>query len=173
MNKLVTAQTLLFMTSVEIGILMGIVFDLIRIFRKIIKHPNFFVQLEDMFFWVFCAFMSFYMLYICNYAAIRPFIFIGIICGAIFYFLTFSVWFMKLATIVINYVKALIKQIIYYVMIPIKWLMKVFIWPIRSITKKIRKLRWQMKVKRHKWLRVKYEQKMDKKVEHYLKNGKT
>ena len=48
MNQVVSSQAILFITSVEIGILMGVLFDLIRIFRKLLKHPNFLVQVEDM-----------------------------------------------------------------------------------------------------------------------------
>ena len=173
MNKLVTAHTLLFLTSIQIGILMGVVFDIIRIFRKIIKHPNFFVQIEDMLFWVSCAFMSFYMLYICNYAAIRPFVFIGIILGAIFYFISFSSWFMKLATIIIDYVKNLIKRVVMYLIKPIKRLINFLAWPLRYLKLQYRKFRWLLKIKYRRWLRIKYEQKMDKKVDQYLKNGKT
>ena len=44
MNQIVSSQARLFITSIEIGIVMGIIFDMVRIDRKIIKHPNFFVQ---------------------------------------------------------------------------------------------------------------------------------
>ena len=173
MNKLVTAHTLLFLTSIQIGVMMGVVFDLIRILRKIIKHPNFFVQIEDMLYWVACAFFGFYMLYICNYAAIRPFIFIGIILGALFYYLTFSIWFMKLATIVIDYIKKLIRKLIGYLLIPLRWIIKTLMWPLRYLVLKWRKLKWHIKLRYRQFLRKKYEQKMDRKVEQYLRNGKT
>lgn len=172
-NKLVTAHTLLFLTSIQIGILMGIIFDVIRIFRKILKHPNFFVQIEDMLFWVACAFMSFYLLYICNYAAIRPFVFIGIILGAIFYFVSFSSWFMKLATKAINYMKKLMRRLVLYLLRPIRWVLGILVWPLRYLRLQYRKLKWMCKMKYRLWLRIKYEQKMDKKVDKYLKNGKT
>ena len=110
MNEMVSSQSMLFLASVEIGVLMGVLFDLIRIFRKILKHPNFLVQIEDMLYWIICALLGFYRLYICNYAAIRPYICIGIILGAVFYLLTFSIIFMKIATAIIKYVKSLVSK---------------------------------------------------------------
>ena len=142
MNVLVTKQTLLFLTAIQIGILMGIIFDLIRIFRKLIKHPNIFVQIEDMLYWVVSGFIGFYMLYICNYAAIRPYIFIGMILGGLFYFLSFSIWFMKLATIAIEYLKKVIVKMVQCLIIPIKavtrWILSILGLPINYIDNKLK-----------------------------------
>lgn len=181
MNQMVSSQSMLFLTSVQIGILMGVLFDLIRIFRKLLKHPNFLVQIEDMLYWVTCGFVGFYMLYICNYADIRPYIFIGIILGAVFYFLTFSVIFMKIATLVINYIKALIAQIIKCIIVPIVKFIKSIIRaivegikvPIKYISKKWHHHMYMNKLRYRQHKRVQYEQKSDKKVEKYLKKTRT
>ncbi|MBE6023942.1 MAG: spore cortex biosynthesis protein YabQ [Cellulosilyticum sp.] len=181
MNQIVSSQSMLFLTSVEIGILMGALFDLIRIFRKLLKHPNFLVQIEDMLYWIVCGFVAFYMLYICNYAEIRPYIFIGIILGGIFYFATFSVVFMKIATIVINYIKAIIHKLIQWVIIPCMRVIKLMIravigWikmPIRYISKKWHHWMYMNKLRYRQYKRVRYEQKSDKKVEQYLKKTRT
>lgn len=173
MNKIVTEQTLLFLTSIQIGIFMGIAFDCIRILRKLIKHPNFLVQIEDMLYWVCCGFMAFYMLYICNYAAIRPFIFIGMILGGVLYYLAFSIWFMKLATIAIEYLKRFIAKLIQIIMIPIKAFFDLVKKPLKYINKKWLGYRYRLKMYYRQQKREQYVQKLDKKVEHYLKNGKS
>ena len=177
MNQIVSSQSMLFITSVEIGVLMGVLFDLIRIFRKLLKHPNLLVQIEDMLYWIACGFIGFYRLYICNYAAIRPYIFIGIILGAVFYFLTFSVIFMKIATVVINYIKALVRKLIRWIVIPIKMVLKTLIkWvkvPIRYISKRWHHFCYINKLKYRQYKRIQYEQKADRKVENYLKKSKT
>lgn len=173
MNKLVTAQTLLFVTSIQIGIFMGALYDLIRIFRKLIKHPNLFVQIEDMLYWVFCSFMSFYLLYICNYAEIRPFVFIGIILGAVFYFLTFSIIFMKIATQVVLYIRKLVKITIHFLMLPIKWFLKLLGYPLRWVKLWCGHMLLLLELRYRRWRRIKYEQDMDKKVDKYLKDRRT
>lgn len=173
MSQMVTEQSLLFLTSVQIGILMGVLFDLIRIFRKIIRHPNFFVQIEDMLYWIVCGFIGFYMLYICNYADVRPYIFIGIILGGILYFATFSIVFMKIATLVIFYIKALIRKLIKLLLIPLKGLLRVMRIPLKYIGKQYRHFKYLCKLRYRQLKRRQYEQKSDKKVEKYLKKGRT
>ena len=172
MNEMVSSQSMLFLASVEIGVLMGVLFDLIRIFRKILKHPNFLVQIEDMLYWIICALLGFYRLYICNYAAIRPYICIGIILGAVFYFLTFSIIFMKIATAIINYVKSLVSKLIKLIVTPIKAFIKCLgKWiqvPISYISKKWHHFLYMNKLRYRQYKRKQYEQKSDKKVENYF-----
>ena len=177
MNQIVSSQSMLFLASVEIGVLMGVLFDLIRIFRKIVKHPNFLVQIEDMLYWIVCALLGFYRLYICNYAEIRPYICIGIILGAVFYFLTFSVIFMKIATAVINYVKALVNKLIRLIIVPIKAFIKLLKrWiqiPIQYISKRWHHFLYMNKLRYRQYKREQYEKKSDKKVDQYLKKSRT
>lgn len=173
MNQMVTEQSLLFLTSVQIGVLMGVLFDLIRVFRKIIKHPNFFVQIEDMLYWIVCGFIGFYMLYICNYAYVRPYIFIGIILGGVLYFATFSIIFMKIATIVIFYIKALIRKLIKLFLIPVKGIIQLIRIPLKYVGKQYTYFKHISKLKCRQIKRKQYEQKSDKKVEKHLKKGRT
>ena len=173
MNQMITEQSLLFLTAVQIGVLMGVLFDLVRIFRKLIKHPSFLVQIEDMLYWVVCGFMGFYMLYICNYADIRPYIFIGIVLGGIFYFSTFSIIFMKIATIVIFYIKAFLRKLIKLLLIPLKGILHMIRIPLRYISKQYLHIKYVYKLKYRQIKRKQYEQKSDKKVEKYLKKGRT
>lgn len=173
MNQMVTEQSLLFLTAIQIGVFMGILFDLVRIFRKLIKHPNFLVQVEDMLYWVVCGFVGFYMLYICNYADVRPYIFIGIVLGGIFYFATFSIIFMKIATMVIFYVKAFIRKLIKLLLIPLKGILHMIQIPLRYIMKQCIRFKYSYKLRYRRIKRKQYEQKSDKRVEKYLKKGRT
>ena len=181
MSPIITNQSILFLRSLEIGVLMGTLFDLVRIFRKLIKHPNFLVQIEDMLYWIVCGFIGFYMLYVCNYADIRPFVFIGILLGAIFYFMTFSVIFMKIATIVIYYIKEFISKLIEvikkYILAPIKCVLKklvvLFNRPILYISKKWHHLLYMNKLRYRQYKRKQYEIRADRKVEAYLKKSKS
>lgn len=172
MNQIISSQARLFITSVQIGIMMGIVFDLIRIVRKIVRHPSFFVQLEDMLYWIFCGFTGFYMLYICNYADIRPYIFIGIILGALLYFLTFSIVFMKIMTQVIYYVKNIFYKLYQLILIPIKKIQKLIRIPLNYIRNRYGRIKYQQKLKKRARARIKYQQLADKKTERFLKNQK-
>ncbi len=172
MNQIVSSQSLLFMTCAQIGIIMGIFFDLIRIFRKIIKHPDFLVQIEDFLYWVVCAFVGFYMLYISNYAAIRPFVFIGILLGAILYFASFSIIFMKIATIVIDYVKRIIAQLIHLMLIPIKKVVVLISIPLKYVHNQLSIVNYYKKRKLRKIKRKWYHKKAEIRTEIKIRKSK-
>ncbi|OOB80464.1 MAG: hypothetical protein BEN19_04755 [Epulopiscium sp. Nuni2H_MBin003] len=131
-NQLVSEQAALFIECIKVGILMGAIYDLIRISRRIIKHFDIIVHIEDILYWVACSFISFGILYMHNYANIRLFALLGIILGAALYFLTFSVIFMKIATAVINFTR---KCVGILVIKPIKWIWKQLMIPVRYINK--------------------------------------
>lgn len=170
MNQIVSSQAQLFLTSIEIGIVMGMIFDLLRISRKIIKHPNFFIQIEDLLYWITCSLIGFYMLYICNYAEIRPFVFIGIVLGAILYFASFSIIFMKLATQVINYIKKVLHRLWCLFLIPVRWLIGMIKKPLRYGKNKYevqkKKARVQYRIKK----RINYQKQADRRTEQVVKS---
>ncbi|PHV70365.1 hypothetical protein CS063_10825 [Sporanaerobium hydrogeniformans] len=176
MNPIVSSQTLLFITCIEIGILMGTLFDLVRIFRKLIKHPNFLVQMEDAIYWVGCAFISFYLLYITNYAAIRPFAFIGMLLGGIFYFSTFSIIFMKIATAVIDYMKKLMTEMIRLLLIPVQAFIRWLKGPVGYVNKKVENIhnyqRRKVRKLKRQWYHKKADIKTDKKVRKQMRKAK-
>ncbi len=172
MNQIVSSQVQLFITSIQIGILLGILFDLIRIARKIIKHPNFLVQIEDMLYWIISGFIGFYILYRCNYANIRPFIFIGMLLGATLYFLTFSIVFMKITTIMIDFIKRILRKCYALLLIPIKAIVGAIKIPLVYIKHQIRKAYYHQKIHLRALKRKHYFKVADKKVDTYLKKSK-
>lgn len=128
---------------------MGMLYDLIRIFRKIIPHSNWSVQIEDAIYWVVCALTGFSILYMHNYGQIRFFVFIGIILGSVLYFCTFSIIFMKFATWLIDLIKHIIRTLVHILSIPIRWIISIIKIPIRilkQLTIRWNKYRrWQFK----------------------------
>lgn len=155
MNELVNTQTLLFIKCIQIGILMGMIYDLIRIFRKIINHYNWIVQVEDALYWVVCSFIGFAILYMHNYADIRFFGLFGMILGGIMYLCTFSIIFMKIATWVIDLVKKVISYILHILSIPIRWLIKLACVPLKWIKRCLgtanNKQKQEVRKLRRKW----------------------
>lgn len=172
MNQIVNDQALLFITCIEIGIIIGMFFDMIRILRKLIRHPDFLVQIEDILYWVICALIGFYMLYINNYAAIRPFVFIGILLGAILYFASFSIVFMKVATLVIKYIKIFIKYVIKILAIPIKGFINLLKIPLGYVGMKLEYVSDYKKVKLRRLKRQWYHKKADIRTEIHIKKRK-
>ncbi len=67
------------------GIAITMVYDLLRIARRVIKHPYFFVALEDILFWIFVSVALFLLLYHMNNGSLRWFAVFGLFVGMLLY----------------------------------------------------------------------------------------
>ena len=114
------AQAWLFLSTVLVGAAIGLFYDIFRIFRKILRHPTAFVQLEDLFFWLVVTAAVFYFMLHRNYGEIRPFTIIGIIVGATLYFATISQWIIKVFVAIINYVIKVIVSVFRIIFTPFR-----------------------------------------------------
>ena len=172
MNEIVNTQTLLFIKAIEIGILLGMFYDLIRIFRKIIKHPNWMLQLEDALYWMICIAITFGILYVHNFAQLRFFVFVGMILGAILYLCTFSILFMKIATWLINLIQRFILWLVHLVLIPIRWLINLVKIPLHFLGRKWRELMGYRKKKSRQLRRAWYYKEADIRTSIKVKRNK-
>lgn len=126
-------QALLFLTTVIIGAFIGFIYDFIRIFRKVIRHPDFVVQIEDSAFWILSAAGIFIIMLDRNYGEIRLFSILGIFIGMIIYFFTVSRPFLSVSFAIIDFIKRVIKFIIYVVLLPFKFILKLLSYPYRFV----------------------------------------
>ncbi len=74
-----------FAVSFLLGILLVLVYDFLRIFRRIIRHGTAWIALEDLCYWIITAFVIFAMLYQKNNGLIRGFSIGGIVIGMLLY----------------------------------------------------------------------------------------
>lgn len=68
-----------------IGIFIVFVYDILRIFRRVIPHAAFFVSLEDMIFWIYCAAEVFLLMYHEGDGSLRWFAIMGAMAGMFLY----------------------------------------------------------------------------------------
>ena len=73
----VNTQTLIFFRSLWLGALLGMMYDLFRIFRIAVPTPNFAAVAEDILFFLLSAFLSFGFILSVNYGQVRFFILLG------------------------------------------------------------------------------------------------
>lgn len=131
-------QVLIFFVSIFIGLSIGFFYDLIRVFRRIIKHKNIFVQIEDFLYWFFAAIYSFFIALYKNNGEIRFFFILGIFLGMTLYFCTISIIFIKISSIIINFIKKVFILTFKAIYIPLKTLVKVLTYPFNGIIKKFK-----------------------------------
>ncbi len=115
------SQAYAFLMFILNGILIGLLFDIFRIFRKSFKTPDFITCLEDILFWLISGLILLYTIFKFNNGELRLYIFLGLCLGILIYMLVFSKVFVKVSVYIIN----IVKRIFYIIILaPIKFFTK-------------------------------------------------
>ena len=115
-------QVYVFAIFILNGFIIGILFDIFRIFRKSFKTPDFITYIEDILFWILSALLLLYSIFKFNNGELRMYIFLGIISGFLVYFLIFSKLFVDISVYTIKLIKKLINMLI---IVPFKFFIKI------------------------------------------------
>ena len=126
-------QLLNFTYFIIIGMILGIIFDIFRILRRIFKTSDILTNIEDILFGVMTGIILLSSIFLINNGQLRLYIFIGIFVGILIYLLVFSKFFIKINVWIINYIKKIILFITKPFIILLKWLKKLFLKPISFI----------------------------------------
>lgn len=132
-------QVYLFFIFIANGIIIGILFDFFRILRKSFKTRDIVTYFEDLLFWILTGFSILYFIFVFNNGEIRLFMFLGIAVGITLYMLIFSSFFIKVNVTIITFFKKVIIKIFEFLLIPFKFIKKLFFKPISFIFINIRK----------------------------------
>ena len=92
-------EAVFFLLSVLEGMGLVFVYDIFRIVRRILKHGNIWIGIEDIFYWIFCTIAVFLLLYQTNDGMMRAFTFFGILLGMAIYYFLFSRFVIKISVL--------------------------------------------------------------------------
>ena len=81
---------------------MAFSYDLLRLFRRLVRHGRFAVDLEDLLYWAACFIVSFTLLYYGNNGVIRFSAVFGAAIGMAFYTVTVGRFFVKISFWIID-----------------------------------------------------------------------
>ncbi len=98
----------IFIQSAYYGILLGLSYDVLRILRRILKHKNIVVYIEDYIFWVIWGIMIFALLFSQNDGIVRGYVFVAIVIGGFLYLKAFSHFLVKYISLVLNKILTLV-----------------------------------------------------------------
>ena len=112
-------QAELFLYFVGFGIACGLVYDLLRAFRREVRHGIAAVTIEDTILGATVCIGCYGLFLWKNRGALRSFGFIGLFCGAALYFLTVSPW----------------------VVVCMRWCIRVLLFPIKWLFSQYKRLR--------------------------------
>ncbi len=106
MAALIYDEVELFVVCLALGMVLAFVYDCVRIFRLFFNHKDWLVDVEDLAFWLFTAWLVFRTLFLYNRGALRGYAFLGMFIGVVFYVLTLSRLLLFLAGRLVPYWKS-------------------------------------------------------------------
>ncbi|MDF2607163.1 MAG: hypothetical protein K0R15_831 [Clostridiales bacterium] len=175
MSDFIPIQASIFGATILCGIGMGVIYDSIRIFRRIVPHNNFVIAIEDLIYWICCSIFLFYVLYSKDDGVIRGFSILGVMVGLCIYYISISKAYVKATVWTINKIKNFILALIKLLTAPIRFiynfLKKFTRKPRKYVVKQLKKPIKQVKISKGRYKLkkqlIKYEKKLmkEKKIE--------
>lgn len=123
MEEFIVREARLFLDSMFTGLVIMALYDLLRLFRRIVRHKNIFVGIEDFLFWNMAGIFIFALIYSENDGRIRWFIVVGICIGAWLYAKSFGMFLVKYTA---RYVNKLINIVLKKPMNKVKMALRYF-----------------------------------------------
>lgn len=124
MSDLIGLQMQFFLMSILSGIILLVVYDILRIFRRIIKHSRVMVSIEDILFWILGSIFIFVMMFKQNNGTIRGFAIMGMVIGMFLYNFFLSIYVVNISSKMINLILSVIKKIIGFILTPFKFVFR-------------------------------------------------
>ena len=126
MSGLLSNQLYVFLMYCLSGLIIGILFDIFRIFRKSFKTPDIVTYIEDVIFWILTVLFLIFIIFKFNNGEIRSYIFIGLALGILMYLLMFSKIFIKVNIVIIERLKKIVRIIFSVIEYPVKIIARFF-----------------------------------------------
>lgn len=102
------SQFYAFLVTISIGCILGMLFDIYRVFLHAVRPRKFIYHLGDLLFWVIASFVGFTLLLIGNWGEIRLYVVIGIALGLGIYFKVISGYFIYILEKIITLIKKIL-----------------------------------------------------------------
>lgn len=110
-NPSITQEAVFLGISLLLGVGLFFLYDIFRIFRRIVPHGNVWIALEDICYWMVCTAAVFVMLYQENDGMVRGFALGGIVLGMLCYYCLFSRLVIRLHVAVLRAVLGVLRKI--------------------------------------------------------------
>lgn len=142
MSQGILKETVFFLHTIGAGAFLMFLYDVLRIIRRLMKHENCWVALEDIVYWFVCGVLMFLLIFQENDGIIRGFAIGGFIGGMILYHETVSSYFVQGVSFLLN-------KIIQFSLT----IFKIILSPFRKMTKKLYKFLEKFKKKLKKLIK--------------------
>ena len=112
-------ETLFMLYALLMGIFITFVYDLLRILRRVIPHNIFWISLEDLVFWGFCAVEVFLLMYHVSNGTLRWFAVLGALLGMLLYSKTLSRFLVKYISLLLSKILKVIGKVLGFIFRPV------------------------------------------------------
>jgi spore cortex biosynthesis protein YabQ len=140
MNGAILVELRFFWTSVLWGVALLVIYDFLRIERRLISHNSFFIAVEDLIYWVIASLLIFNMMFQLNDGIIRGFSILAMLLGMLIYHHILSSYIVDITAGILIKIKNVIFAIISFILTPFKFLLKGIKKVFGFITRVIKKL---------------------------------
>lgn len=124
MNGAILVELRFFGASILWGVLLLVIYDFLRIERRLISHNSFFIALEDLIYWMIAGLLIFRMMYNLNDGIIRGFSIMAMVIGMLLYHHILSNYFVDITSGILIKIKNIIFAIINFMLKPFRLLTK-------------------------------------------------
>lgn len=113
-SEAIGQQAALFCTSIFVGAGLFLLYDVLRIFRRVIQHGNIWIGVEDFFYWIVCTAVVFVMLYQENDGMVRGFALLGLVFGMAVYFLFLSRFIVRANVFILKKILGCVRKVLHF-----------------------------------------------------------
>lgn len=124
MNDAILVELRFFGISVFWGMLLLVIYDLLRILRRIMKHNNFLITIEDIIYWITSSILIFRMMYQQNNGIIRGFSILAMLLGMLLYHEVLSEGLVTIVSGILNKTIQGISKLISFILRPFRFIIK-------------------------------------------------
>ena len=130
MIAFVTPQTLLFLESILLGMVLALIFDVFRILRIGAELPSAVILVQDIVFFIICAVVTYFFMLKTTYGQVRGFILIGEVIGFTVYYFTIGRLVISASKVIIAVIKRILTVLFSIFLYP-------FVWIFKAVSKKL------------------------------------
>lgn len=146
MSDFIRDEVSIFLEAAWNGMMIAVLYDVLRILRRVVKHSDVVVGIQDYIFWVAAGIMIFSMVFQSNDGVLRGYIFLALLLGACSYHKGFSPWLVQwLSKILSFFLTYLLKKPLKWAKIMIITILRVvsgpFVWIVKLAKTKIEGVR--------------------------------
>lgn len=136
-SETISQEAVFLGASVLLGMGLFFLYDILRIFRRIVSHGAIWVGIEDFLYWLLCTGAVFVLVYQENDGMVRGFALGGVALGMLLYFSLFSRFVIKINVLILKTILGIVGKILRVLFSPMLWILKK-IW--RFFRKQLKKL---------------------------------